>query len=103
MIRLCRSQGLPGPVYEEVTGGFQVTFRKDVFTPESLRTLGLNERQILLLGHLRTRPSARLSDFVGIGPTASMKTVQRDLQDLVTRGLVRATGEKKGRKYELAR
>ena len=46
MINACVEAGLPEPVFEEKSGGFMVTFRKDIFTEEYLRKLDLNERQI---------------------------------------------------------
>jgi len=46
MIRACREQALPEPEFSEHTGGFVVTFSKDSYTAERLRTVGLNERQV---------------------------------------------------------
>ena len=45
MIDACKNQNLPEPSFEEYQG-FRVIFRKDVYTQEYLRKLGLNERQI---------------------------------------------------------
>ena len=44
IIELCESAGLPKPEFKEITGGFMITFRKDIFTEEYLSKLGLNER-----------------------------------------------------------
>lgn len=41
------------------------------------------------------------SSFKALIPDVSEKTVYRDLQELVNRGLLKELGEKKGRKYEL--
>ncbi len=38
--------GLPEPIFEETWGGVMVTFLKDIYTEEHLRTLDINERQI---------------------------------------------------------
>jgi len=46
ILRALREYNLPEPRFEEVFGGFQVTFYRDVYTEEHLRELGLNERQI---------------------------------------------------------
>ena len=46
IIELCRRQGLPEPEFQNQQGGFLVIFAKDPYTPERLRALGLNERQI---------------------------------------------------------
>jgi len=37
---------LPEPEFKEEMGGFSVYFRKDIYTEEYLRSVGLNERQI---------------------------------------------------------
>jgi len=84
-------------------GGFRVTFLKDPYTPERLRKLGLNERQIRIIAVLRSTESASVSDLHRWFPDVSSKTIQRDLQALVKRGLVKALGDKKGRRYVLAR
>ncbi len=41
-----RKAELPEPIIEEVAGGMQITFLKDIFSEEYLQRLGLNERQV---------------------------------------------------------
>ena len=41
----CQTAGLQEPVFEEYQG-FRVIFRKNIYTEEYLRSLGLNKRQI---------------------------------------------------------
>ncbi len=103
ILRLCREQGLPDPEFQNRQGGFLVTFAKDPYTPERLRKLGLNERQIRIITVLRRMGSASLGELHRHFSDISSKTVQRDLQALVEKGLVKASGEKKGRRYGLAR
>jgi len=50
---------------------------------------------------LTNRGLINLSSFKALIPDVSEKTVYRDLQELVNRGLLKELGEKKGRKYEL--
>ncbi|MGC8886705.1 MAG: hypothetical protein ACP5MG_06055 [Verrucomicrobiia bacterium] len=45
------------------------------------------------------KKSINLSSFRALIPEVSQKTLYRDLQDLVNRGILKGTGEKKGRKY----
>ena len=102
IIRLCREQGLPEPEFANWQGGFRVTFLKDPYTPERLRKIGLNERQIRIVAVLRDVESASMGELHRRFPDVSSKTIQRDLQALVKRGLVKALGDKKGRRYVLA-
>jgi len=103
IIELCRQQDLPEPEFQNQQGGFLVTFAKDPYTPERLRSLGLSERQIQIVTILRSARSASLGELHRHFPSVTAKTIQRDLQALVEKGLVNATGEKKGRRYALAR
>jgi len=103
IIELCRQQNLPEPEFQNQQGGFLAAFAKDPYTPERLRSLDLSERQVQIIDALRRTGSASLGELHQLFPKVSSKTVQRDLQALVKKGLVNATGEKKGRRYALAR
>ncbi|WP_169239370.1 ATP-binding protein [Candidatus Roseilinea sp. NK_OTU-006] len=103
MVRLCQEQGLPQPEFQNWQGGVRVVFSQDPYTPERLRAMGLNERQIQIIAFLRGRPGASTGELHRLFPQVTVKTIQRDLQDLVDKGLVNAEGEKKGRRYVLAR
>jgi len=101
MIDLCKAQGLPEPEFKEEFGGISVYFRKDIYTEEYLRKLGLNERQIKAVMYVKEKKSINLSSLKTIGFEVSKKTLYRDLQELVSKGILKELGEKKGRKYEL--
>lgn len=103
IIDACNKAGLPTPVFEERFGGFLVVFNKDIYTEEYLKGLGFNERQIKAVTYVKGERSINLSSFKRIVPDVSTKTLYRDLQDLVSKGILREVGEKKGRKYELAK
>jgi len=45
MLELCKKAGI-FLEFKEVSNGFSAIFRKDIYTEEYLRNLGLNERQI---------------------------------------------------------
>ena len=93
--------GLPEPEFREEMGGFSVYFMKDIYTEEYLRELDLNERQIKIIKYLKAQGGAGLSSFKALFPNISEKTIYRDLQDLIQKGLLNQIGEKKGRRYEL--
>jgi len=101
MQNLCTTAGIPEPVFKEYQQGFQVEFRKDIYTEEYLRGLGLNERQIKAVMYVKERCGINLSSFKTIIPDVSDKTLYRDLQGLVEKSILKVIGEKKGRKYEL--
>ncbi|MEA1939914.1 MAG: ATP-binding protein [Candidatus Caldatribacteriota bacterium] len=97
----CQEQGLPEPDFEEEHGVMKVVFYKDKFTEENLKKLGLNERQIKAVMYVKEKSSINLSSFKTIVSEVSEKTLYRDLQGLVNKGILKELGEKKGRKYEL--
>lgn len=103
IVGLCRRQGLSEPEFAQWQGGFRVTFAKDPYTPERLRAMGLSERQLQIIDFLRNTQSASIGDLHRLFPNLSLKTLQRDLHALLEKGLLRAFGEKKGRRYALAR
>ncbi len=103
MVELCKEQGLPEPEFKEEFGGLSVYFYKDIYTEENLRKIGLNERQIKVVMYVKENGDINLSSFSKLVSDVSSKTLYRDLQDLVNRGIFKEVGEKKGRKYELAK
>lgn len=101
MRKACVKAGLPEPGFEEYQGGFRVIFRKDIYTEEHLRNLGLNERQIKAVMYVKRKGPINLSSLKTLVPEVSEKTLYRDLQDLVNKKVLKELGKKKGRRYEL--
>ena len=99
MITACKEAGLPEPKFEECFGGFSVTFQ--IYTEEYLRGMGLNERQIKAVMYVKETGEINLSSFKSLVTGVSEKTLYRDLQDLVSKGVLKQIGEKKWRKYKL--
>lgn len=102
MARLCAEQGLPAPEFAEVSGEFWVTFRKDPYTDERLRALGLSDRQIQAVRYVQERGSisnAAYRSLVGV----SDETARQELRRLVTQGLLRAEGRGRSAQYVLAK
>ena len=103
MQNLCTTAGIPEPVFKEYQQGFQVEFRKDIYTEEYLRKLGLNERQQKAVHHVKTTgkiTNQELRELTGV----VIRTASRDLEDLVRKGVLLKMG-KTGRSthYVLAR
>lgn len=61
----------------------------------------LNERQEAILEHLKQAERAKVSDFYSFFSNISSKTIQRDLQDLVAKNLLKREGEKRWTVYYL--
>jgi len=97
----CREQGFPEPDFEEEYGVITVRFYKDKWNEQNLKKLGLNERQIKAVMYVKEKKSINLSFFKTIVSEVSEKTLYRDLQELVSKGILKELGKKRGRKYEL--
>ena len=97
----CKDAGLPEPEFKEEFGGFAVYFYKDIYADNILRKLGLNNRQLEAVKYIKERGDINLSNFKKLIQNVSEKTLYRDLQELVSKKILREIGEKKGRKYEL--
>jgi len=101
IVEKCLEQGLPEPDFNEENGVMTVIFYKDKWSEENLRKLGLNERQIKAVKHIKENKIINLSSYKTLIKNISEKTLYRDLQDLVDKNILKEIGEKKGRKYEL--
>ncbi|MGQ1788460.1 ATP-binding protein [Saccharicrinis sp. GN24d3] len=101
MINECVNFGIPKPIYFYDMSGFWVEFRKENLNPEYLKTLGLNERQINAIEHLKNKRKITNSEYQTIFKV-SRNTASRDLTDLVNKGLLKASSIKgAGSFYEL--
>jgi len=96
-----KEAGLPVPVFKEEFDGFSVYLRKDLYSIERLRAMGLNERQMKIVSAMKEKAEITLSDTRKIFDRVTEKTLYRDLQELVSKGILEQFGEKKGRTYRL--
>ena len=96
-----KEANLPEPEFKEEFAGFSLYLRKDYYTEERLKEMGLNDRQIKAVMYVKENRSINLSSFKTVVQKMSEKTLYRDLQDLVAKGILKEVGKKKGRKYEL--
>jgi ATP-dependent DNA helicase RecG len=100
IIDTCKAAELPEPEMIERDGGFLLTILKDTLNKEHLEKLGLNERQVKAIEYLKLNTSITNKEYQSLFDITD-RTALRDLDDLVTKGLVQKKGEKKGTKYLL--
>lgn len=101
MINACKNQELPEPKFEEYQG-FRVIFRKDIYTEEYLRSLGLNERQINAIKFVKDKGKLTNKDYQDLF-SVSKQTATRDLSHLVELSILQKIGQTgKGTYYILA-
>jgi Fic family protein len=81
----------------EVTERGKVVIRADVVTSKH----GLNPRQRALVVHLLGQPGIDLQGFLAICPKVPRRTLQRDLQQAVAKGVVLARGSTHKKRYSL--
>ena len=60
-----------------------------------------NERQATILEFFSERDSAKISDLTEFFQNVSSKTIQRDLQDLVNKGILKKEGERRWTVYSV--
>jgi len=99
IVQWCKAWGLPEPKYEEAGGSFVVTFRASRFSGDDLASMGLNERQMQAVQLVKERGAISVIDLKQIFAGVTRKTLYRDLQILVEKGILKAQGTTKGRRY----
>ncbi|MEM5811396.1 MAG: ATP-binding protein [Candidatus Aenigmatarchaeota archaeon] len=95
MIEACLKHGIPEPEFDMVEGNLVVTFRKDIYTEDYLRELGLKERQIKAINYIKEKGRITRAEYVKLCG-CSERTALNDLVELVNKNiLVRADEGKK--------
>jgi len=92
IIDLCKQHGIPPPEFREVTGGFSVIFRKDIYTEEHLRNLGLNERQMKAVMYIKEKGRITNKAYQEINQV-SRQTASRELTELCDKRILRRVGK----------
>jgi ATP-dependent DNA helicase RecG len=88
----CAKVGIPAPSFEEKFGGFLVTFRKDIYTEDHLKAMGLNERQIKAVVFTKKNGKITNKQYQEItGIQKRQATV--DLQDMENKGILTKVGK----------
>ncbi len=101
IIELCKQHGIPLPDFREVTAGFSVIFRKDLYTEEYLRNLGLNERQIMAVMYVKEKGRITNTEYQRLN-NISRQMATIDLKEVVEKGVFIRKGKAgKGIAYQL--
>jgi Fic family protein len=88
--------GLATQLGEVIASGKRVMLR-DVIA----REYGLNSRQVLVVAGLLEQAELRVEDLENLCPGVNRRTLQRDLQGLIKRGVVKSTGSARAIRYRL--
>ena len=100
---LCVKAGLPEPEFQEHQDGFQVIFRKDIYTEEYLRKLELNGRQIKAVMYVKDRGKITNKEYQEIN-AISRQTATNELTELAEKGTLKRSGKAgKGIAYYLTK
>jgi ATP-dependent DNA helicase RecG len=103
MIRESVEHPLPEPDFAERAGEFTVTVWRDWLTEKMVVTLGLNERQVRVVGHLKSVGRITNQEYQQI-TGATKKTASRNLADMAGKGVAERIGTTgRGAFYVLAR
>ncbi len=100
IVENCIEQGLPEPDFMEENGVMTVVFYKDKWTEENLKKRGLNDRQIKVIVYMKEKGSITNREYQSLFSITD-RTALRDLNDLISKGLVQKRGVKKGTRYLL--
>lgn len=101
MIALCREAGLPEPDFRQDGGQFVQTLWREWLTETVIATLKLNERQRKAISLVKANgllTNAELRKATGAIP----RTVTRDLDDLVRKGVLEKVGQSGRRVHYVA-
>ena len=91
MIEECKKWGIPEPDFEDTGTAIVVIFKKFSFTPEILKTLKLNERQIKTLEFIKEHNRISTKEYCNLFNVAR-DTANRDLNDLLEKGIIERQG-----------
>ena len=90
MRKACIEAGLPEPQFEEHQG-FRVIFRKDIYTEEYLRELGLNERQMKAVMYVKEKGKIANKEYQRIA-SVKERLATIELNDLVSKNILQKFG-----------
>ena len=91
MIERCGDVGLPSPDFEERAGQFVTTLWRDWLTAEVLAGVGLNDRQMKAVTHVKVHGRITNKEYRELSGTI-IRTASRDLEDLVSKGILNKVG-----------
>jgi len=86
----------------ETAGRFRVILLQDPFTDERLRELGLNNRQLQLVGYIREHGSITNRNYRELSGLSD-EAARKDIAQLRERGVLTAVGKRRSTAYVLKR
>ena len=99
----CAKAGLPLPLYYYATSGFWVVFRKDTYNEQSLKELGLNDRQVKAVLYVKENGKITNGEYQEINKIGKSVTID-ELRDLTEKQVLSKVGETgRGTYYELSK
>jgi ATP-dependent DNA helicase RecG len=98
IVNWCKEWGLPEADFEYVGNSIVLRFRKDIYTEEYLRNIGLNERQIKGVSYVKEKEKITNREYRELLEVTD-RTALRDLNDLCAKGIFQRVG-KTGRTTE---
>jgi len=100
MQNLCSLAGIPLPHFEEYQSGFLVEFRKNIYTEEYLRKLGLNDRQINAVAFLKEKGKISNKGYRELSGLSD-EGARKDLNELIEKNIVESKGKGRSIHYIL--
>jgi ATP-dependent DNA helicase RecG len=101
IVNSCKAAGLPTPIMEEDGGGFIVKLFKDRFSEEELQKMGLNERQVKAVLHVKEKGKITNGEYQKLNDIGKSVTID-ELRDLVEKQVFSKIGDTgRGIYYEL--
>jgi ATP-dependent DNA helicase RecG len=98
MKKLCMEVNLPAPIISAKGHDFWIVFRKDIYFPEYLKDLGLNERQTDALIYFKSKGEITSSEYAR-KYNVTDRTARTDLNELIEKELLTKKGETKSSVY----
>ena len=96
----CQQAGLPEPEFREEGGGFRVIFLKEPYTPEQLRAMGLNERQVKAVLYVKEHGSITNREYRQVAGISD-EGARLDIRQLVDLRIFRQRGKGRSTSYVL--
>jgi ATP-dependent DNA helicase RecG len=97
-----KEANLVQPVFKEEMGGFSVYLKKTVYDENYFHEKGLNKRQVMAMMYVMKKGSIKIEDYSKIAIGVSERTLQRDLNFLVSEKYLKQIGKARETHYEFA-
>jgi ATP-dependent DNA helicase RecG len=94
IIEWCKDWGIAEPDFEYAGSSVVVTIRKSKLTEEYLKTIGINERQRIIISYLKEHKKITRKQTIEL-LKKSKDTAFRELADLVQKGIIKRLGKGK--------